>query len=142
MFFAFYVTAFYSKHSTGLSSLCSSGHRVTRLWVNLIRSAVLVVQNLQNRRDLFLDFMNRPPSALSAASHVRTTNGDNTNNAFLDKSGTFQIFIFCEWISIKTFLLIHLIDICICICFFLLQKNFTHSRFHAGSQACYRLQRR
>ena len=56
MFFAFYVTAFYSKHSTGLSSLCSSGHRVTRLWVNLIRSAVVV----QNRRDLFLDFMNRP----------------------------------------------------------------------------------
>ena len=118
MFFAFYVTAFYSKHSTGLSSLRSSGHRVTRLWVNLIRSA-MVVQNLQSRRDLFLDFMNRPPpSALSAASDVWTTNGDNTNNAFLDKSGTFQIFIFCEWISIKTFLLIHLIDICICICFF------------------------
>ena len=95
MFFAFYVTAFYSKHSTGLSSLCSSGHRVTRLWVNLIRSAV-VVQNPQNRRDLFLDFMNRPPSASSAASHVWTTNGDNTNNASWGKSGTFQIFVFAN----------------------------------------------
>ena len=133
MFFAFYVTAFYSKHSTGLSSLCSSGHRVTRLWVNLIRSAV-VVQNPQNRRDLFLDFMNCPlPSAPSAASNVRTTNGDNTNNASWGKSETFQIFVFANGSLEKLSSLSALWIFASVLCFFLLQKP----EFHPFTFSCW-----